>query len=100
MEGFVKHITNESHDHCLHDEDLEVTIRADPIEDEAALEQLDILIQGYLDDCHRYLHGYSTIQLESINSNVRKRVDKERNWTVMYSALFDVGILERNEGIK
>lgn len=100
MEGFIGHITNVDHTHCLHDENQDVTERLDPVEDAMAVEQLDLLIQGYLDDCKRYLHGYSTIQLESINSTVRKRVDKQHNWTVMYKSLFDVGILECNEGTR
>lgn len=62
------------------------------------LDELRALINGYIDDCQRYLHSTSTIQLESINGSARKRVSKERNWTVMYKALFDAGILERNEG--
>jgi hypothetical protein len=27
-----------------------------------------------------------------------KRVDKQRQWTVMYGALFDAGIIKRNDG--
>lgn len=51
-----------------------------------------------MDDCQRYIHGFSTIQLESLNGSAAKRCDKQRNWTVMYCALYDAGILERNEG--
>jgi len=67
-------------------------------QDKEALDALQALIDGYINDCQRYIHGFSTIQLESLNGTARKRVDKERNWTVMYCALFDAGILERNEG--
>lgn len=97
MRGFIPHVTDTSHKACRHEES-NVTVRADPIKDKEALDELRKLINGYIKDCARYIHGFSTIQLESINSTCRKTANKDRNWTVMYEALFDVGILERNEG--
>jgi len=97
MRAFIPHITNVSHKHCCH-EHGKVTVRADPVVDKAALNQLAKLINGYIKDCQRYIHGFSTIQIESVHGTARKRVNKDRNWTIMYEALFDVGILERNEG--
>jgi hypothetical protein len=99
MLSFIPHITEQSHEHCLHQPRAPKEPRVDPVEDREALEQLEALVQGYIDDCHRYIHGFSTIQLESLNGTACKRVDKERNWTIMYSALFNAGILECNKGM-
>jgi len=97
MKAFIPHITDQSHSLCQHPRG-KVTKRLDAVDHQDALEQLHILIESYLEDSQRYLHGFSTIQLESLNGTACKRVNKERNWTVMYSALFDAAILERNEG--
>lgn len=97
MKAFIPHITNQSHSLCQHPRG-KATKRLDAVDHQDALEQLRILIESYLEDSQRYLHGFSTIQLESLNGTACKRVDKERNWTVMYTALFDAAILERNEG--
>ncbi|ELR12820.1 uncharacterized protein ACA1_093660 [Acanthamoeba castellanii str. Neff] len=59
---------------------------------------LAALIDGYINNCQRYIHGHSTIQLESLNGTACKQVNKDCNWTVMYVLLFDAGILECNEG--
>lgn len=74
------------------------SLKVDPTEHSEAITALEELIEGYIADCQRYIHGHSTIQLESLNRSAAKRVDKQRNWTVMYKSLFDAGILERNEG--
>lgn len=62
-----------------------------PSHDQEALEHLQALIDGYIMDCQHYTH--------SLTGTVCKCVNKECNWTVMYSALFDAGILEQNEGL-
>jgi hypothetical protein len=55
-------------------------------------------INSYLDDCQWYLHGYNTIQIESLYGSICKCVDKGRHWTVMYTPLVDLSIIEQNDG--
>jgi hypothetical protein len=123
MRSFILHITEQNHQSCLHRPRAAKVPRLDPIKDADALKQLEALVTGYINDCQRYIHGFSTIQLEvlfsctlwppfarvcvlvpypiftkSLNGTACKRVDKERNWTTMYTTLFDLGIFERNEG--
>lgn len=99
MHGFIGHITDRSHQHCRHPPRPPYpTPRLNPIANPEAVKALSIFIDGVLADRQRYLHGYDTNQLESMNGSNCKRVDKERNWTVMYGPLFDAGILERNDG--
>jgi hypothetical protein len=62
------------------------------------IKKLKDLIEGYINDCQHYMHGFSTIQNESLNGMVAKCVDKQRQWTVMYGVLFDAGIIECNDG--
>jgi hypothetical protein len=76
----------------------QLALQVDATEHSEAITALEELIKGYIEDCQRYIHGHSTIQLESLNGSAAKRVDKQRNWTVMYESLFNAGILERNEG--
>jgi len=90
MSSFIDHITDQSHAHCTHSPGAG-KMRLDAIEHKNALAELKILIEGYVADCERYLHGHST-------SSAAKRVNKERNWTAMYGPLLDAGVLERNEG--
>jgi hypothetical protein len=62
------------------------------------IKKLKDLIEGYINDCQCYMHGFSTIQNESLNGMAAKCIDKQRQWTVMYGALFDAGIIECNDG--
>jgi len=99
MRGYIPHITDQNHQQCQHAaRPPKATPRLNPANTEA-IATLREFIEGYLADRQRYLHGYNTIHIESLNSSICKRADKERNWTVMYAPLIDAGILERNEGI-
>jgi hypothetical protein len=99
MRQFVLHMTDQSHTHCRHQPRPPVASpRLHPVDNSEAVAALTTFIEGYLNDWQRYLHGFNTIQLESLNGSACKRVNKERNWTVMYAPLFDAGILERNDG--
>jgi hypothetical protein len=66
MRSFIPHITEQSHQHCLHAERASKEPRIHPLKHPEALKQLEALIAGYIDDCQRYIHGFSTIQIESL----------------------------------
>lgn len=73
MCGFVLHVTDQSHDHCLHQPwPCKEHPALHPLDDAAAVEDLRVFIEGYLDDCQCYLHGYSTIQIELLNGTACK----------------------------
>ena len=99
MRSFVLHITNQDHTFCRHAPTHKETPDLDHLKHPDAINALKIFIEGYLDDREWFLHGFSTIQNESINSSICKRADKARHLTRMYAPLVDAGLLECNEGL-
>jgi len=80
--------------HCRHSSTRQPRSppRLDRNKEPEAVQALEAFIEGYLDDRSNYLHGFDTNQIESLNGSACKRVNKERNFTVMYGPLFDAGI--------
>ena len=64
MQSFIPHITKTSHQSCLRGLWPAKDPQVHPIDHAAALEKLETLIDGYINNCQRYLHSFSTIQIE------------------------------------